>query len=114
MLTDIDRAKPVNQSLRKHPTPALLFQMIPEDSRRFEMVIEQSFASNRALPHSGCRPDYPQVDILGMRYNPVNSGAENTLGSVRTGSWTGPPRGKRAPREGISSTVQAHQIDEAT
>jgi len=24
---------------------------------------------------------------------------------VRTGSWTGPPRGKRAPRIGISSTV---------
>ena len=24
---------------------------------------------------------------------------------VRTGSWTGPPRGKRAPRVGISSTV---------
>jgi len=25
--------------------------------------------------------------------------------SVRTGSWTGPPRGKRAPRVGISATV---------
>jgi len=24
---------------------------------------------------------------------------------VRTGSWTGPPRGERAPRTGISSTV---------
>jgi len=24
---------------------------------------------------------------------------------VRTGSWTGPPRGERAPRVGISSTV---------
>ena len=24
---------------------------------------------------------------------------------VRTGSWTGPPRGKRAPRIEISSTV---------
>ena len=24
---------------------------------------------------------------------------------ARTGSWTGPPRGERAPRVGISSTV---------
>jgi len=26
-------------------------------------------------------------------------------GAVRTGSWTGPPRGKGVPRVGISSTV---------
>ena len=25
--------------------------------------------------------------------------------TVRTGSWTGPPRGKRAPRVGVISTV---------
>ena len=31
--------------------------------------------------------------------------AANERGCVRTGSWTGPPRGKRAPRVGISSTI---------
>ena len=29
---------------------------------------------------------------------------------VRTGSWTGPPRGERAPRVGISSTVMAGRV----
>ena len=31
--------------------------------------------------------------------------------AVRTGSWTGPPRGKSAPRVGISSTVRSvHEL----
>ena len=30
---------------------------------------------------------------------------QHSAHSVRTGSWTGPPRGKKAPRVGMSSTV---------
>ena len=43
---------------------------------------------------------------LGLRVWCLGGGGSvvGTLG-VRTGSWTGPPRGERAPRLGISSTV---------
>ena len=44
-----------------------------------------------------------------VRYNqttqPERGRAEEGARLLRTGSWTGPPRGKRAPRVGISSTV---------
>ena len=36
------------------------------------------------------------------RFRVEEVGGERT---VRTGSWTGPPRGKRAPRVGMSSAV---------
>jgi len=35
----------------------------------------------------------------------VRVGGRQPFETVRTGSWTGPPRGERAPRVGISSTV---------
>jgi len=44
--------------------------------------------------------DHSQVDALCFRYEFANFGA-----GVGTGSWTGPPRGKRTPRVEISSTI---------
>ena len=41
------------------------------------------------------------LEVPGSRFR-VEGGDDR---HVRTGSWTGPPLGKRAPRVGISSTV---------
>ena len=56
-----------------------------------------------------------EVAVLALRDHQMPPGVARRLHArpshlacrvyVRTGSWTGPPRGKRAPRIGISSTV---------
>ena len=54
------------------------------------------------VPYS-LHSEYPHPTSLKKRYTSPHVRYQG--GHVRTVSWTGPPRGKRAPRVGISSTV---------
>ena len=60
-------------------------------------------AGMRGEESGGTSVQGPVCRVQGFRVQ--GAGTRDEESAVRTGSWTGPPRGKTAPRVGISSTV---------
>ena len=90
--------------LDTHPTSK------PKHPKRSGHTTWQPTAATKAWrPTFALSADTPQCEALSQRHPEAGSSwpswPKASRHRLRAGSWTGPPRGERAPRAGISSTV---------